>query len=371
MKRIFQAICLFICLFILAACGGGEALDGNENLVLNGSLVEDIPMYNCEFEPPPLVGFTDGVNTVFLDPADLSGRVDLQDLLNPGREIKIFRANGEIESSFDFLGAYLEGRDGRIDFVFSDGRIIVNIAGIIADPPPRYITQVYDEALNFLQEGHSVAVIVLDAWGWEKYHYFADLQPFLHGLHSQSAEIAHTVFPPFTPVAMSSIFTGQTPNIHGVHDRATRMMAAPDIFYAATNLGFSVTQVQGAVNVVQTSANVVLMPDLNNAYGTDDEVFSASMARINDSDLLFVHFKGIDEQGHTYGPYTPEVAARIALIDGFVQEMYEARGGIFILVGDHGMSCSADLNNPRRLGDHRFVSHEDFFVPYLIIGGVQ
>ena len=367
-ERLIKVLCIitFVCVLLLSACGGSVEPDSQTEKEA-ATTYHSIDI--CAFEPPRMVGFTCGMYTVFLEPAYFQGQMEFDEIISAQRTIAVFQANGNIEHTENFRGAAVKAREGRIDFVFEDGRRIVNIAGIIADPPEIGVTQVYEDALRLLQNGHRVTVVVLDGWGIKTYHYFADMQPFLHNIHSENAQVAHTVFPPYTPVVMSSIFTGTLPNVHGVHDRRTRIMAAPDIFEAAVDLGFSVTQVQGAVNVVRTSADVVLMPDLNNEFGTDDEVFDASMARINDSDLMFIHFKGIDDQGHTYGPFAAQVGERIALIDGFLEQLLHARGGAFIIVGDHGMSDSSDLNDPRRLGDHRWISHEDFFVPYIIIFG--
>lgn len=315
------------------------------------------------FSSPEKIGIVlNGEYTIFFQGEDYLEQV----LLEVPSSIAVFLASGEIHYIENFAGARLASRQGHhqdndnVDLVLSDGTFFPNIAGIIADPPKTPITQVYDDALQLLQEGHRVMIVVLDGWGWHMQRYHALYQPFLN----RDAAKAYTVFPPYTPVAMSSIFTGQTPNVHGVHDRATRTMSAPDIFTAAYDLGFSSTRVQGGVNIVQTSVLSALIPNLGHVFDTDRGVFDATLARINDSDLVFVHFNSIDDISHTYGPYSPQVAEAMAFVDDLVRALAEEWDGMMIITGDHGQHY---LGQEGRLGDHLWVSHEDIFVPYLII----
>ena len=307
-----------------------------------------------DFPAPERVGFVRGNDSTHFFEYD---EIVVNDLWT---QLAVFSAGGMIHRfqaprEFEVLRS-----EHGFDFV-SDDRHFVNIAGIITDPPYLNVTHVYRDVLYYLEMGERVMVIVLDGWGWHMHHYFADTQPFLARQHRR---IAHTVFPPFTPVAMSSIFTGQLPNVHGVHDRATRTMAATDAFETAYELGFSSTRVQGGVNIVATSERPILLPNLGHVFYTDRSVFDAAMARIDDTDFMFIHFNSIDDIAHTYGPYAPQVREAMALMDELVQELVYARGGVVIILGDHGQHF---LGEPGRLGDHLWVSHEDIFVPYVVI----
>ena len=338
MKRLW----ILFGLLVLAACGSSvsDEVVAESNFVFEGK-----------------IGFVQDNSTTFF-----GGDAHLSTYIQPQNEIAVFLANGEIYRRTNFYGANLVVADSEsVSLVLADGERFDNIVGVIADSPKIAVTQVYDDVLYHLQGGRRVLVVVFDGWGWEMHRHFAQVQPFLS---TKVVDVAHTVFPPFTPVAMSSMFTGQLPNVHGVHDRATRTMAAPDIFQAATDLGFTSTRIQGGVAIVQTSQRPVLLPNLGDRYETDQSVFDAAMARINDSDLTFVHFNAIDDASHTYGPYAPEVAQSMALMDDLVRQLVAAHGGIAIITGDHGQHF---LGEQDRMGDHLWVSHEDMFVPYIII----
>jgi len=231
--------------------------------------------------------------------------------------------------------------------------------------PQRSISSAFHDALKALESGERVLVILLDGWGWEKFLYHAGSQPFLSSLNPEPAIAA---YPPITPVGLATVVTGLQPDIHGIHSRSDRQLndGVTDIFAEATRLGRTAVFVQSTTNVIETSLFPILSPDADGLYGTDNEVFENARRNL-DADLLFVHFKGIDDIGHTYGPYSEEVGARLALIDGYVQYLAGSWGqGTMIITGDHGMHHTHD--DSRRLGDHYRFCHEDIIVPYIILG---
>ena len=325
------------------------------------SVVEESP--KRVFASPEVVGFVQGSDTTFVTASDFYTleSVYLSELLSAEYQIAVFLAGGEIHYVDDFANAFVKPGGNGLDVVFEDGTTLKNIAGVVADPPSISVTQAYFDVLRFLQDGHRVMVVVLDAWGWAMFNGFADYQPFLA---AQNVQKAHTVFPPFTPVALASVLTGLLPHEHGVHDRATRTMSVPDMFDAASELGLSSIRVQGSVEMVRASINSVLVPGADTAKETDTNVFNAAMSRIDDADLMFVHFNIIDYMAHNYGPYSTYVREAFALVDGFVQELVLARPGVVIVTADHGQHY---LGHPGRKGDHLWVSHEDIFVPYVVI----
>jgi len=242
------------------------------------------------------------------------------------------------------------------------------MAALMADAPMRSISDTFHDALNALENGDRVLVFLLDGWGWEKFQHHIDMQPFLSSLNP---EPALSVYPPITPVALATVLTGLQPDDHGIHSRADRRMndGVTDIFAEAATLGRTVAYIQGHSGIIQTSLMPILSPDAGGPYGTDGEIFENARRNL-DVDFLFVHFHGIDDMGHTYGPYAEEVGVRIALIDGYIQYLVENWGhGTVIITADHGMRRID--GNPYRLGDHYKFCHEDMIVPYIItqVGG--
>jgi len=228
--------------------------------------------------------------------------------------------------------------------------------------PSRSITSAFHDAISALERGERVLLIFLDGWGWEKFVYHANAQPFLYSLNPEPAIAA---YPPMTPVGLATVLTGVQPEVHGIQSRNDRQLndGVTDIFAEAASLGRSAIFVQGSTNVIETSLFPLLSPDADGLYGTDNEVF-VNASRNLDADLLFVHFKGIDDTGHTYGPYSEEVEARLTLIDEYIHYLAGRWGnGTVIITADHGMHQTHD--DPQRLGNHYRFCHEDIIVPYI------
>ncbi|MCL2409817.1 MAG: alkaline phosphatase family protein [Oscillospiraceae bacterium] len=237
------------------------------------------------------------------------------------------------------------------------------MAELMSDTPLRSVADAFHDALSALENGDRVLVFLLDGWGWEKFQYHRDMQPFLSSLNP---EPALTVYPPITPVALATVVTGVQPDVHGIHSRADRRMnyGVTDIFAEAARLGRTVAYIQGHSGIIQTSLLPILSPDADGLYGSDNEIFENARRHL-DADFLFVHFHGIDDMGHTYGPYAEEVGVRMALIDECIQYLVENWGyGTVIITADHGMRRI--YGNPYRLGDHGNICHEDMIVPYII-----
>jgi len=288
--------------------------------------------------------------------------VAVYDLLNVTHHVTIISSNGLTWRDLNYEAALLRRNGNSIDYITGDGVIFNNIAGLIADAPEVSITQVYDYAKYFLGNNERVMIILIDGWGWEMFQYFRHLQPFVSGKNPQPALAA---YPPITPVGLATIITGQLPNVHGINSRNDRMIndGVTDIFALASDFGRRVVYVQGHTNPIGTSIMPIFSLAVEGRYRTDDVVF-ANVKRNLDADFLFIHFHGIDDNAHAYGPYAVEVGEKMAQLDGYINYLADNWGvGNVIIVADHGLHRVYD--NPGRLGDHFKVSHEDMIVPFV------
>jgi predicted AlkP superfamily pyrophosphatase or phosphodiesterase len=84
-------------------------------------------------------------------------------------------------------------------------------------------------------------------------------------------------------------------------------------------------------------------------------------------ELLFVHFHGIDDAGHTYGPGAPQEDTAIREVDAAVGQILEALPGdtLVIIFADHGMHA---VQEEARLGNHGNLIARDMYIPVLITG---
>ena len=287
----------------------------------------------------------------------------ISELLQPVYELSVFARNGILERDLSFQNASLQITGSRIDYVFADGSTLEDIVGLMADAPERSITDAFHGAVDAMKNGERVIMLLIDGWGWELFNYHKDVQPFLRGLEPEPAVAAYI---PITNVGLATVITGVRPNIHGIHGRNYRRIneGVQDIFAVANGLGLDVVYIQSNSNIIETSMMPIFSFDHDGELGTDNEVFENAKANLS-ADFLFVHFHGIDDEAHTYGPYSEEVAERLEIVDDFVRQLVEGFGeGTVVIVSDHGLHPVA--GHPDRLGNHDHVSHEDIISSLII-----
>ncbi|MCL2201181.1 MAG: alkaline phosphatase family protein [Oscillospiraceae bacterium] len=363
MKRsiinIITILTLLTLALAVAACDGGAAPSA-ENTP-DAAATKAHGSYRA-LDYPSEIGVVDASGTRRLGAGELDGRA-VSDLLEAQHDVMVFGRGGWQLRDTDFSEASISIYGGRIDYIAGDGTVHANIVGIMADAPERSISQLHHDVREALSGGERVLALFLDGWGLEKFYYHMDSAPFLASLDNIPALVA---YPPITNVGLATVLSGVLPNVHGIHARADRMMreGVQDIFGWARDNGHSVAYIQGHTGIIHTSVTPLMSPDVDGKYGTDNEIFENAKRNL-DVDFMFIHFQGIDDEGHTYGPYSPEVAARMALIDGYIEYLVENFGpAAVIITADHGMR---DIEgNPFRLGDHLDISHEEMIVPYIL-----
>ncbi|MFA9422922.1 MAG: alkaline phosphatase family protein, partial [Sedimentibacter sp.] len=87
---------------------------------------------------------------------------------------------------------------------------------------------------------------------------------------------------------------------------------------------------------------------------------SALRASAENYDFIFVHFHGIDDRGHSYGPEADETMLYIKLIDSYISELSNIWDGTIILTADHGM------HETENGGTHGECRYSDMVVPYFL-----
>jgi hypothetical protein len=214
-----------------------------------------------------------------------------------------------------------------------------------------------------------VVVLFLDGFGYLRYieALEAGLIPVLAEL--DTPHLALTVYPPATSVASASLVTGAPPRIHGATHRGIRRTEVETVFDVVAKAGLRSVAVEGdalAFNLPQTE--IILSGDRDGDGSTDDNVLGNARAVIEESmpDFLWIHFHGIDDAGHTYGPGAPEEAATIHRVDGYVGQILEAlpEGTLVLIVADHGMHV---VEGEGRLGNHGHLIARDMLIPIFVL----
>lgn len=210
-----------------------------------------------------------------------------------------------------------------------------------------------------------VLLLFLDGFGYVRYtEALADgLIPNLATL--PAPQRALTVYPPCTSVASAAILTGAEPAANGVDRRGIRTTEAETLLDVAAGAGLNVKAVEGnALAFNMRNAEIELSGDKDGDGSTDDNVLTNALAVLETGmpDLFWVHFHGIDDAGHTYGPGTSEEAATIREVDVAVGEILAALPGntLVLIFADHGMH---PVNEEGRLGNHGNLIARDMVIP--------
>ena len=280
-------------------------------------------------------------------------RVPLADILPEGDSFCAMGFSGEAMFFRGLAGSYLMGDKNAVNLHLPDGRVLRDLAGVMADPPGFLITEAYHDALRFLEQGQRVIVFNLDGFGWDMLRY----APYISSLEPRRALAC---YPPISPVGLAAMVTGATPDHNGIQSRGQRDPVRGDIFAAAVQRGKTSAHIGGGQSVINTS----LKPELG--LNDADAFMLAKQALADQPDLLFIHFHGIDETAHAHGPHAGETRQVIAEIDGYVQSLLEGSGlmegfgGRVIIVADHGLRETEDG------GNHGLFLPEDMLVPYVL-----
>jgi len=215
----------------------------------------------------------------------------------------------------------------------------------------------------------SVMLVFLDGFGYVRYtEALADgLVPHLSDLGRPL--VALTTYPPITAVSTASLLTGATPDVHGVDQRGIRKTETETLFDVAVSAGLRILTVEGESLAFELrGAEPQLSADFDGNGSTDDNVLGNALEvlRTDEWDILFVHFHGIDDAGHTYGPGALEEAAAIQGVDDAVGRIMELlpEGTLVVIFADHGMH---QVDEEGRLGNHGQLVERDMFIPIFLV----
>jgi hypothetical protein len=214
-----------------------------------------------------------------------------------------------------------------------------------------------------------VLLLFLDGFGYVRYVEARDagLIPNLAALDEPL--IGLTVYPPCTSVASAALLTGAPPEVNGVDQRGIRKTEVETLFDVANAAGRQVVAVEGnALAFNLRNSEMQLSGDRDGNGSTDDNVLANALAVLDEwmPDLFYVHFHGIDDAGHTYGPGAPEEEAVIRQVDAAVGQLLAALPDdtLIIIFADHGMHV---VEEEGRLGNHEHLIERDMFIPIFVV----
>jgi len=214
-----------------------------------------------------------------------------------------------------------------------------------------------------------VILIIWDAFGWDQYEN-AKIDGRIPNLVSMSSVIpAVTIFPSRTSTATAALITGLYPKENGVDRRGIRRTESPTIFDVLMDHDLASEVIEGeSLPFNYPSTEFVLSGDRDQNNSTDDNVFINAMDRLEMKlpDFLFIHFHGVDDLGHQFGPDHQLVKEKISELDNYLLKIVDAlpTKTLVILTADHGMH---DVNENGRYGNHGNLIPKDMLMPIFLL----
>ena len=216
-----------------------------------------------------------------------------------------------------------------------------------------------------------VIVVVIDGCRLDRFHEAE--KPYLEKMMAGGTvfESVETVYPARTVVCFSSMFTGASPEAHGITSNLV------------LKLGLKVESVFGALRRAGKEGRLVGIAHLIDAFGDDvasvtsvahndkiDQNLIAAARREleeHDPDLLVLQLLAVDQNGHVRGTYYPEYVERIEITDRLIEEFMGwckdhgyLEDAAVVLMADHGQG--------RGIGAHGHLSEGERFVPFAMWG---
>lgn len=176
--------------------------------------------------------------------------------------------------------------------------------------------------------------------------------------------LALTVYPPRTTVASAAIITGRGPSENGVNKSGIRQTTLETICDIVADHGITAVAVEGeSLSFNLGDCETVLSGDRNLDGSTDDNVFRNVVSVIENEmpNFFYIHFHGIDDVGHTYGPDSQIVIEKIIEINGYLEQIIERlpENTMVITFADHGMH---PIDGNQDKGNHGNLIAQDMVV---------
>ncbi|NHJ87960.1 MAG: PglZ domain-containing protein [Asgard group archaeon] len=214
-------------------------------------------------------------------------------------------------------------------------------------------------------------VILLDSFGWTFWTNLSSLGLVNFIIDPMFIQPALTTYPSISNVGAASILSGFWPKSTGITIRQDHQLLVDTIFDVGSKNNYITEYIEGNVGFLNLEADYEhWLTDLNADGNIDDEIYAEAQESIgqNRSDLLFVHFHGIDDSGHMYGPNSTEWLSKVIETFTIVNNLIDSVSNdtLIIITADHGMHLGTS-NDDYRLGVHGECCFEDMVIPLIVI----
>lgn len=285
---------------------------------------------------------------------------------NRQNDFLIFLRNGQILTSFSQQNVSHLPQNMELFTLENFNAPIDSIAGVWIAPPVTGNNFISDKILTYLHEG-PLLVEFWDGLGWEMFE-----KAWISGLIKTTAEdieMAYAMYPPETKANYAAMISDGRPDMNPAHN----------LFSVLHNVGINYTVFEGERLSFSIPGNVKLHT-APTPEEKDEQIFRNARAVIeqNSVPFLFIHYHGIDDLNHAYGPDAQRTISHLERMWNWHINLREIWNGTILLISDHGAHAveNADqINNMFRdkgtKGTHGDFRFSDMAVPVILHQGQQ
>ena len=362
---------VFLLTQMLAGCGPDWSADvvlpGHDPIAINGRVIKTLAPFGEESpagEAVPLERVLVHVGVQAVESIDVDGRIFLWEQVH---DQAWWCSDGQLHVWDETLTP--KRLDVRVPALLSEvSASIMDIAPSVAYslglPAPK---EAQGTTLD-VPRADRAFLLFLDGLGYVLYQkaLAEDAMPRLGALGE--VQVALTVYPPVTSVSSAALLTGAPPEVNGAVRRGIRKTDLETMFDVVAAAGRRGVAVEGSgLSFNLRSAELILSGDLDGNGTATDNVLANTMRVLQEGapDLFWVHFHGIDDVGHTYGPDSREWMDKVTEVDEAIGQIWDAlpSGTLVIALADHGMH---KVDEAGRLGNHNSLLAVDSFIPLII-----
>jgi hypothetical protein len=222
--------------------------------------------------------------------------------------------------------------------------------------------QIQNMNLPRIKSQHLV-FIYIDALGYLDYEK-ASQQGLIPNISSSTTPyLGMTTYPSITNVFTASLLTGKEPAETQVDQYGIRQTKLRTFLDDAVSAGLKVTVIEGYSIYFKNLNQGELISTLGKKGVTvsDQDMMvnvDQVLGRMQFPNVLWIHFFGIDDSGHSTGPWSSEYVKNLVSIDGYIGDIIQRspQGTLFIITSDHGMHAQV---NSAHTGTHGNLIAED------------
>jgi len=242
------------------------------------------------------------------------------------------------------------------------------VAAILGIPSPASAeTGCIENTVLDLKGVKGVAVLAIDALGYEIFNYFKDHMHCLKSIFEKNPATIRSIMPSITPVNFSCMITGASQEVHKVTSRFSNI-ECESLFDVLRRNGMK----SAGLGRKDYTGNELLGRHADySAEGkaeNDEEVekiFNEYLKTIK-PEFIIIQYGGTDDSFHKYGPYSDEAREAVIKADLWLSRCIEnlkAESYGIMILADHGQHNNED-KSISLLGIHGSDTDEDRIVPF-------